>query len=171
MWRKWLLSFNAAYDYASALGKTTALPPYLNYFAGGPDSVRGFRESTLGPRDNIGLGNPYGGNFRVVNRLELIFPMPDKFASAARVSWFYDLGNVFQTGNTVKFLGVDDVTPVDYHFSYTALKRSTGIAVQWLAPLGLFRFSYGVPLNSYVGDAVRFNDETERFQFSIGQAF
>ena len=171
VWRKWLLSFNAAYDYASALGKTTALPPYLNYFAGGPDSVRGFRESTLGPRDNIGLGNPYGGNFRVVNRLELIFPMPDKFASAARVSWFYDLGNVFQTGNTVKFLGVDDVTPVDYHFSYTALKRSTGIAVQWLAPLGLFRFSYGVPLNSYVGDAVRFNDETERFQFSIGQAF
>jgi outer membrane protein insertion porin family len=43
--------------------------------------------------------------------------------------------------------------------------------VQWLAPLGLFRFSYGIPLNPYPGDTVRFNDETERFQFSIGQAF
>jgi outer membrane protein insertion porin family len=171
VWKKWLLSFNAQIDYASALGRTTALPPYLNYFAGGPDSVRGYRESRLGPRDNIGEGNPYGGNFRVVNRLELIFPVPEKWKSAARVSWFFDMGNVFQTGNQVKFLGVDDITPVNYHFSYDNLKRSTGIAVQWLAPLGLFRFSYGVPLNAYPGDTVRFNDETERFQFSIGQAF
>ena len=171
IWRKWLLSFNAQVDYASAVGRTTALPPYLNYFAGGPDSIRGYRESRLGPRDNIGVGNPYGGNLRVVNRLELIFPVPEKWKSAARVSWFYDMGNVFQTGNKVQFLGVDDVTPVNYHFDYANLKRSTGIAVQWLAPLGLFRFSYGVPLNPNPGDTVRFNDETERFQFSIGQAF
>jgi outer membrane protein insertion porin family len=171
LWRKWLLSYNASVDYASALGKTTFLPPYLNYFAGGPDSVRGYRESTLGPRDNIGIGNPFGGNFRVISRFELLFPVPDKWKSAARVSWFYDMGNVFYTGNKVKFLGEDDITPVDYHFAYDKLKRSTGIAVQWLAPLGLFRFSYGIPLNAYPGDTVRFNDETERFQFSIGQAF
>jgi outer membrane protein insertion porin family len=168
---KWLISDQFTFDYASALGRTTALPPYLNYFAGGPDSVRGYRQSRLGPRDNIGLGNPYGGNMRIINRLELLFPVPEKWKSAARISWFYDMGNVFQTGNEVKFLGVDDTTPVDYHFSYNALKRSTGLAVQWLAPLGLFRFSYGIPLNAYVGDTVRFNDETERFQFSIGQSF
>jgi outer membrane protein insertion porin family len=171
VYHKWLLSYQATVDYASALGKTTFLPPYLNYFAGGPDSVRGYRESTLGPRDNIGIGNPFGGNFRVINRLELLFPVPDKWKSAARVSWFYDMGNVFYTGNKVPFLGEDDITPVNYHFSYDRLKRSTGIAVQWLAPLGLFRFSYGIPLNAYPGDTVRFNDETERFQFSIGQAF
>jgi outer membrane protein insertion porin family len=171
LWGKWVLSLNAQVDYASSLGKTTALPPYLNYFAGGPDSVRGYRESTLGPRDNIGIGNPYGGNFRVISRTELIFPVPEKWQSAARVSWFYDMGNVFYTGNKVKFLGEDDVTPVNYHFAYDNLKRSTGIAVQWLAPLGLFRFSYGVPLNAFPGNTVKFNDETERFQFSIGQAF
>jgi outer membrane protein insertion porin family len=171
LWGKWVLSLNAQVDYGAALGRTTALPPYLNYFAGGPDSVRGYRESTLGPRDNIGIGNPYGGNFRVINRTELIFPVPDKWQSAARVSWFYDMGNVFYTGDKVKFLGEDDVTPVTYHFAYDNLKRSTGIAVQWLAPLGLFRFSYGVPLNSFAGSTIKFNDETERFQFSIGQAF
>ncbi|HTB90833.1 MAG TPA: outer membrane protein assembly factor BamA, partial [Steroidobacteraceae bacterium] len=171
LWRQFVLSAQASIDYASALGKTTSLPPYLNYFAGGPDSVRGYRESTLGPRDNIGIGNPFGGNFRVVNRYELIFPVPDKWKSAARISWFYDIGNVFQTGTKVKFLGVDDITPVDYHFNYANLKRSTGLAVQWLAPLGLFRFSYGIPLNTFPGDTVRFGDETERFQFSIGQAF
>jgi outer membrane protein insertion porin family len=171
LWRQFLLSVQASVDYASALGKTTSLPPYLNYFAGGPDSVRGYRESRLGPKDNIGIGNPYGGNFRLVNRYELILPVPDKWKSSARISFFYDIGNVFQTGNKVKFLGVDDITPVDYHFNYANLKQSTGIAVQWLAPLGLFRFSYGIPLNPFQGDTVRFGDETERFQFSIGQAF
>jgi outer membrane protein insertion porin family len=171
LWRKFLVSVQASVDYASALGKTTSLPPYLNYFAGGPDSVRGYRESRLGPKDNIGIGNPYGGNLRLVNRYELIFPVPDKWKSAARISLFYDIGNVFQTGNKVKFLGVDDITPVDYHFNYANLKQSTGVAVQWLAPLGLFRFSYGIPLNPFPGNTVRFGDETERFQFSIGQAF
>jgi outer membrane protein insertion porin family len=157
VWRKWLLSYNASIDYANSLGKTTFLPPYLNYFAGGPD--------------NIGIGNPFGGNLRLVSRLELLFPVPDKWKSAARVSWFYDMGNVFYTGNKVQFLGPDDITPVNYHFSYGNLKRSTGIAVQWLAPLGLFRFSYGIPLNSFSGNTVTFGDQTERFQFSIGQAF
>jgi outer membrane protein insertion porin family len=171
LWKKWLFALTAQVDYASPLGKTTSLPPYLNYFAGGPDSIRGYRESRLGPRDNIGIGNPYGGNFRIVNRLELIFPVPEKWKSAARVSWFYDIGNVFQTGNKVQFFGPDGVTPVTYHFSYDNLKRSTGIAVQWLAPLGLFRFSYGIPLNAVPGNTVTFGDETERFQFSIGQAF
>jgi outer membrane protein insertion porin family len=51
------------------------------------------------------------------------------------------------------------------------LKHSTGIAVQWLAPLGIFRFSYAVPLNAYRGDDVLYQDEEERFQFSVGQAF
>jgi outer membrane protein insertion porin family len=51
------------------------------------------------------------------------------------------------------------------------LKKSAGIAVQWLAPLGLFRFSYAFPSNAEKGDAFRYEDEIERFQFSIGQAF
>ena len=34
------------------------------------------------------------------------------------------------------------------HGFSTACKRSVGMAVQWLAPLGLFRFSYGIPLNA-----------------------
>jgi outer membrane protein insertion porin family len=43
--------------------------------------------------------------------------------------------------------------------------------VQWLAPLGLFRFSYAYPLNEYTGNDRYYGDELERFQFSIGQAF
>lgn len=169
LWGRWTGVINLQYSYGAPMGRTTALPPYLNFFGGGPDTIRGYRESRLGPKDN--MGNPYGGNLMIVNRAEVIFPMPDKWRSAARVSWFFDVGNVFQTGNSVAFKGIDGVTPVNYHFGYDKLKRSTGIAVQWLAPLGLFRFSYGVPLNAGRGSLVNFPDEQERFQFSIGQAF
>jgi outer membrane protein insertion porin family len=163
------LAFNGQIGYGQATGDTTALPPFRQFFAGGPDSVRGYRESRLGPKDNF--GNPYGGNMLVIGRTELILPMPEKFATSARLSLFYDIGNVFSTGDRVKFTGTDGKTPIDYDFAYDSLRKSTGIAVQWLAPLGLFRFSYAFPLNAKKGDPLRYNDEEERFQFSIGQAF
>src|SRR5262249_26343606 len=72
------LPFLEAIDYGEPLGNTTALPPYRQFYGGGPDSVRGFRESRLGPRDQF--GNPYGGNMRIVSQNELIFPMPAKWA-------------------------------------------------------------------------------------------
>jgi outer membrane protein insertion porin family len=168
LWGRFALSFNIDLGYGDALGDTTSMPPYRQFFAGGPDSVRGYRESRLGPKDNF--GNPYGGNMKLVGRSEVIVPLPQKFQSSARLSLFYDIGNVFSTGG-VDFKGRDGTTPLDYGFEYGSLKKSAGIAVQWLAPLGLFRFSYAFPMNAYPGDDLRFEDEEERFQFSIGQAF
>jgi outer membrane protein insertion porin family len=172
LWHDYVLSVHGAVNYGSPLGSTTSLPPFLNYFAGGVDSIRGYRDSTLGPRDNIGSGNPYGGNLRIVGNVELIFPVPEKVKSVFRVSWFYDIGNVFQTGSKVEFKGVDKYTPVEYPFTdWSDLKRSTGVALQWLAPLGFFRLSFGIPLNARRGDLVNYGDSTERIQFSVGQAF
>jgi outer membrane protein insertion porin family len=154
-------------SYAQPFGDTTAVPPNRNFYLGGPDSVRGFRESTLGPRDS--LGNPYGGDFAISGQLEAILPIPKKFEQSARVSAFVDFGQTFNMGGT-KFN--DKVGfPADYSFNARELRASTGVAVQWLAPLGLFRFSYAFPMNADKGDNFRFEDEEERFQFSIGQAF
>ena len=153
--------------FGEALGDTTALPPYKQFFGGGPESIRGYRESYMGPRDSF--GNPYGGNVLVASQLELIIPIPDKFSSQARASLFYDVGNVFNTGE-VEFtdkLG----SPVTYKPDLDELRTSVGIAVQWLAPLGMFRFSYALPLNEYEGNDRFYGDEVERFQFSIGNAF
>jgi len=164
---RWVFRVNAELGFGHALGDTTALPPFKQYFGGGPTSVRGYRESYLGPRDSF--GNPYGGNVLVASQLELIIPLPQKFASQARASLFYDIGNVFNTGE-VKFtdkLG----SPVEYKPDFNELRTSYGIAVQWLAPLGLFRFSYALPLNDFQGNDRFYGDEVERFQFSIGQAF
>jgi outer membrane protein insertion porin family len=163
-------SFSFSLDYGAPLGNTTALPPYRNYFAGGPDDIRGFRESRLGPKDQF--GNPYGGNMKVVSRNELILPMPAKWRSTARVSLFFDMGNVFSTSKSLIFYGPNQASVDNYNFAFKDLKRSAGVSVQWLAPLGLFRFSLGMPLNAKHSDgATTWGDETEVFQFSIGQAF
>jgi len=165
--RRWVIRYNLDAAIGQALGDTTALPPFKQFFGGGPQSVRGFRESFLGPRDSF--GNPYGGNVKLASQLELILPLPLKWQSQARASIFYDVGNIFNTGevNFTDKLGA----PVEYKPEFDELRASVGIGVQWLAPLGLFRFSYAFPLNEYLGNDRFYRDELERFQFSIGQAF
>jgi len=164
---QWTFRVNAELGYGRALGDTTALPPYKQMYGGGPESTRGYKESYMGPKDSF--GNPYGGNMLVASQLELIIPLPDKFRSQARASIFYDIGNVFNTGevNFTDKLG----SPVEYKPDFDELRTSVGVAVQWLAPLGLFRFSYAYPLNEYKGNDRFYGDRIERFQFSIGQAF
>ena len=143
---------NNGVDYGEPFGHTTAIPPYRQFFGGGPDNVRGYRESRLGPTDQF--GNPYGGNMRITSQNELIFPMPAKWRSSARVSAFFDMGGVYETGSKLQFYGPDGVTPESYRLTeWSDIRRSVGVAVQWLAPLGLFRFSLGVPLNAQHGDA------------------
>jgi outer membrane protein insertion porin family len=166
--RHFTIMWNTELGYGQALGDTTSLPPFRNYFAGGPETVRGYRESRLGPKDSF--GNAYGGNIKVINQLELLLPIPEKWRNSARFSIFVDAGNVF-SDEDIAFVGVDGFTPVEYEFGFDKLRASTGVAVQWLAPLGVFRFSYAYPLNEEPGTNVIYGDETEGFQFSIGQAF
>jgi outer membrane protein insertion porin family len=165
---RFTLQLGAELAYGMDIGDTTALPPYRQFYGGGPDTVRGYKESRLGPKDDF--GRPFGGNMKVVGRAEVLIPLPQKFETSARLSWFYDIGNIFSTGNRYDFRGRMG-QPVEYDFEYDKLKHSTGVAVQWLAPLGVFRFSYAMPLNAYKGDANTYPDEVERFQFSVGQAF
>lgn len=191
LWNKFILGWNVELSYGEDMGSTTSLPPYKNFFSGGPDSVRGYRQSRLGPIDS--LGNTYGGNMKAVSQLSLILPTPEKLANSTRISLFWDVGNVFNTGSTefreralpidtAQFPGVQPIEGrlLDYGFSVDALRQSAGVAVEWLAPLGTFRFSYALPLNR-VDDIVRTDaegrqfltrgDELERFQFSIGRSF
>lgn len=164
------LLFNVDLGYGAALGDTTSLPPYKNYFGGGPDTVRGFRENELGPKDEF--GNPYGGDTLVAGQAEFLLPMPEKWQAKARFSLFYDIGNVFSLGD-VEFYerGIGNRNPIEYDFDSGELKQSFGIAAQWLAPLGMFRFSYAFPLNAEDATSTLYGDDTERFQFSIGGAF
>ena len=106
----------------------------------------------------------------IAGQAELILPLPEKWSTQARLALFYDFGQVYDTGG-VTFFERDGVTTLDYGLDSQGLRHSVGVGVQWLAPLGLFRFSFGFPLNSEDGDDRIYGDETEGFQFSIGGAF
>lgn len=160
-------SISVDLGYGATLGDTTSLPPYRNYFAGGPNTVRGYTENDLGPQDTN--GNPYGGDLLTAAQFEFLLPIPEKWESKSRFTLFYDVGNVFSEGD-VQFYN-KAFQPIDYHFSASALKQSYGISAQWLAPLGLFRFSYAFPVNADSSTNLLYGDSTERFQFSIGGAF
>ena len=88
--------------------------------------------------------------------------MPEKFRNSARFSLFFDAGNVFSNDH-VTFYNKTNVIPVEYKFDIGDLKYSTGVAVQWLAPLGVFRFSYAFPLNTTEGDRARLRRRDREF--------
>ncbi|MEO1574976.1 MAG: outer membrane protein assembly factor BamA [Pseudomonadota bacterium] len=180
LWRNFILSWNAQLAYGEDFGDTTSLPPYKNFFAGGPDSIRGFRQSRLGPVDS--RGNAYGGNMLATSQLALIIPTPEKLAASTRFSLFWDIGNVFNTDSTT----FREIFPLesfrtnpelDFAPSTDTLRQSVGLAVEWLAPLGTFRFSYALPFNTVDdvrdenGILLRQGDDIERFQFSVGRSF
>lgn len=132
-----------------ALGGAQSIPPYKHFFGGGPDTVRGYREMWLGPRDSF--ERPFGGNILTFGQVELILPPPfEGMRDNARISVFYDVGNVFSGRNNIN-LG--------------QMRMSAGLAVTWLAPIGALKFSLAFPFRDHP------NDETEKFQFSIGSAF
>lgn len=156
------LEWSGELGYTDALGDTTEVPPFKRYFGGGPGSVRGYREGWLGPLDTN--QNPYGGNLEVSSQLELIIPLPGEISRTTRFSLFFDAGNIFST-DTTPFFDRNTGEPLNYDFSFSALRYSAGFSFQWLAPLGLFKFSYAFPINDEPGD------RTEGFQFTVGSAF
>jgi outer membrane protein insertion porin family len=123
------------------------LPFFENYFAGGPQSVRGFQPNTLGPRDSKNL--PFGGASKLAGTAELYFPVPFMEESkTVRLGAFMDAGNVFK-----RDLDIGD------------LRYSTGLSARWLSPFGALVFSVAQPIN-----ATR-NDKVQYFQFSFGSGF
>jgi outer membrane protein assembly factor BamA len=79
------------------------------------------------------------------------------------------VGGVFHTNGIAFYDRLGD--ELDTGFSYDRLKRSYGFGVQWLSPMGLLQFSYAVPLNKDRETDRFYSDQTEGFQFTIGQAF
>ncbi len=144
------ISAQLSLGYGDGYGETDILPPYMNYYAGGSRTVRGFDSNSLGPRDSI-TNDPIGGNKRVVANLELI--LPNIFAeqsNSTRIAAFIDAGNVFGNNQSV------DVGELRY---------SGGVAFMWLAPIGALRFSYAKPFNDKPGD------DLQAFQFTLGSPF
>jgi outer membrane protein insertion porin family len=135
--------------YVDVFGVTQTVPFFENFFAGGPRSVRGYWEFSLGPRDST--GRALGGNLRTIANAEVILPIPFfKEVKSVRLSAFYDVGNVF---------GQDE------RFQPELLRMSAGLAGMWVSPFGLLSVSVAQPFREQPGDRI------QPFQFTFGSSF
>jgi outer membrane protein insertion porin family len=128
------------------------MPFFENFYAGGVNSVRGFKDNTLGPFAQTSANSfrqPLGGAFKTIGSLETYYPRLLNTESA-RLSTFVDFGNVYRTYND---------------FDAGQLRASAGIALEWRAPIGPVVISYAFPFRKQVGD------QTEELQFTFGTSF
>ena len=171
------LKLRTELGYGDSYGDTPALPFYEHFFAGGFGSIRGFENSTLGPRstppldengnpiifssfDNDGrYGQPFGGNLLLEFSAELIFPLPFVEDNRQfRPALFFDVGNVFNTE-------CPTVSTNCFDFSTDELRYSAGFGLSWLSGFGPLTFAVSKPMNT------KFFDEEESFQFELGKTF
>ncbi|WP_245957937.1 outer membrane protein assembly factor BamA [Marinomonas piezotolerans] len=159
----WLFHLKGRAGYGMGYGDTDRLPFFENYYAGGVYTVRGYRASSLGPKNSYSNGtdtDSIGGNILLAGTAELIFPMPMvEDHRSVRTSIFLDAGNVFTdfclAGNTTCNEGID-VSEVRY---------SLGLNWTWITPIAPLSFNLSRALNPKDGDS------TDFFQFQLGTTF
>ena len=150
--RSFTLMLNGEVGYGDSYGDTKALPFYKNFYAGGVNTVRGYKAGSLGPQDIY--GNTIGGNERIVGQTELLWALPG-MEKSVRLGVFFDIGQVWASGGTSAGVpGVDD-----------SLRYSAGLSAAWISPMGPLKVSYGYPINK------QDTDKTEAFQFQLGTTF
>ncbi|WP_189469957.1 outer membrane protein assembly factor BamA [Litchfieldella qijiaojingensis] len=163
----WSLKFGTTLGYADTLGGGDPYPFYENFFSGGLGSVRGFTGNTLGPRTTPrgdGTDRTLGGNVLVEGSAELLFPIPFiEDQRSMQAGFFVDAGNTFLTECYEVLAG--DTSSCESGVDAGELRYSAGIGFSWLTPVGPLTFSVAEPLNDKEGD------DTQFFQFSLGQTF
>jgi outer membrane protein insertion porin family len=146
--KKFTLSFNGDLGWGKGLN-ARAFPVFKGSYAGGLGSVRGFEQSSLGPRDIT--GSFIGGPKKLVGNIELQTPFPGAGNDRTlRLFGFVDAGNVF----------------AEYEkYDFGTLRASTGIGISWISPLGPLRLAYATPIRKFPGDKI------QKLQFQIGTSF
>ena len=163
------LRFHTDLGYSESYGSTSEMPFYEHYYAGGFNSVRGFKDSSLGPRSTPSSNDPdndelpFGGNILIQGGVELHFPMPFvKDQRSLRTVLFWDVGNVFDTNCSSAQKNRNEA---GCGVKYDNLASSVGMGLTWVTALGPLSFSLGVPVKKPD------NADTQVFQFSLGQTF
>ncbi len=127
------------------LGAVTAIqsdftPIEERFYAGGPNSVRGFRQNELGPvvyvreRDSVEFVSPTGGNMLVLGNVEYRVPFPG-LARRLGLAAFVDIGQVFV---------FDDDESIEL---VNQLRVTPGAGLRFFTPIGPIRFD--VAYNGY----------------------
>jgi outer membrane protein insertion porin family len=145
-------------------GETGYIKPlfgdYLHFadaFKLGGQSLRGFAENGVGPRDENAKKNDgtIGGQFLFSGTVSLGFPLglPEEYQIRGRV--FSDFGLV---------TGTDPDSDINVHDSQL-VRVSAGLGLTWVSPFGPLAVDVALPIRK---DS---QDKTELFNFSVGTSF
>lgn len=151
--KDYTLMLNGELGYADSYG-SKKYPFFKNFYVGGVNSVRGYDNGAIGPRDIdpvTGLDYAIGGTTRIVGNAEIFTPVPFiKNSSQFRLSAFMDAGDVYGNGQTIN-LG--------------DMRYSAGLGVSWYSPFGPLKLVLAKALNAKIGD------RTQTLQFQLGSQF
>ncbi len=123
------------------------LPIYEKFFLGGMDSVRGYKDGRISPIDPE-TGDRVGGEYMGFMQLETIFPLLKNMGLNGVC--FLDMGNVW-----------DD----DSGYGVSDLRKSVGLGVRWLSPMGPLSIEWGYNIDKEKGD------DTSNWEFRMGGSF
>jgi outer membrane protein insertion porin family len=129
-------------------GSPPLLPLPERFFAGGAYGPRGWPVDEVGPRVITPEGEvfPTGGNALLLGGAELRYDVTRSFQLAT----FLDIGNVYPE---VRDLSIPD------------LRKSVGLGVRYLTPIGPIRLDYGHKIDRLPGES------SGRLHLTIGYAF
>ncbi len=119
------------------------------FYLGGMNSLRGFRNREVGPREveEDGRGYFYGGNKSAFFNFEVTFPLVRAMNMKGLV--FFDTGNAWDKNERY----------------FTDMRYSAGVGMAWNSPMGPIRFAWGYNLNP------KDYEENSVFDFSVGRMF
>lgn len=122
------------------------------FFIGG-NNLRGFRNSGIGPRDNL-TRDALGGNMYYTGTMEVSFPLglPDELGFKGAT--FIDAGSLFD---------VDDSGP--NVLDKSSIRAAAGVGVSWSSPLGPISIDLAYPVASEE------YDRTQVLRFNFGTRF
>jgi outer membrane protein insertion porin family len=132
---------------ADAFDDSEKVPIFERYYAGGANTIRGYRERRIGPRDS-GTQDPIGGNAYWVGNIEHTFPI---FPGIIKGAAFYDVGAV-------------DASIED--FGDTGIYSGVGVGIRVKTPIGPLKVDAGYPLDEVEGE-----DKELRFYFNMSRGF
>ena len=112
--------------------------------------LRGFEKGKVGPIDS---GDFIGGNYSAAINLSTNLPGVLNTLESLDFSYFVDVANIW---------GVDYNSSID---DSNTLRSSTGIAMDYLSPIGPLSFSWAIPITK------KSSDKTETFRFNLGTTF
>ena len=149
---KHILELRARAALIEAYGNTAEVPPFLRFYAGGIDTIRGFQFRTITPNEN---GFAIGGKKEVLGTAEYSLPL---YEEVVRGSIFTDAGEVSDAGIQ------DRLTRLT---NQSGIRASYGVGVAVRTPLS------PLPIRIYFAQPLKKNpqDQTKTIDFTFGTRF